>query len=137
MAIYKFVKSITQNQSINLYGKGEMLRDFTYIDDVIKCIVKIIERKTILSKNKNHEHHQVYNIGKGSPIKIKSLIRNIETILKKNALINLKKITKGEMQKTYCSIDKFKKDFNYVPDTHIKDGLKSFINWYKSYKHWK
>ena len=131
MAIYKFVDSIFKNKKIALYNKGEYLRDFTFVDDITQGIDSIIKlSKRIVDKNKLHE---IYNIGKGSPIKIIQLVKIIEDISGKKAKIDFKSSNIGEMNKTYSSTLELRKKFNFLPKTTIEDGISKFINWYKNY----
>ena len=129
MAIYKFVDNIYKNKKIILYGNGKMLRDFTYINDITDGIIRVFKNK----KNLKKTYHDIYNLGRGKPIKIISLIKMIEGILGKKAKISLMKKNISEMQKTHCSINKFKRDFDFYPKTTLDKGLKSFIEWYEDY----
>ena len=131
MAIYKFVDSIYNNKKINLFSNGLMKRDFTFIDDVVEGIFKILKGK--ISKKKENSSNHIYNIGRGKPIQILKLIKKLEKICKKKARLSLKKNNDFEMKQTYCSIKKLKKDFNYSPVTDLDKGLKEFDRWYKKY----
>lgn len=129
MAIYTFVDKIYKNKNINLYGKGKMLRDFTYIDDVTEGIIKVY--KSNINDKKNF--HSIYNLGRGKPIEVIDLVKKIEHIIGKKAKISLFKSNISEMFKTHCSINKFKRDYKYYPKTSLDQGLKNFIEWYKDY----
>lgn len=133
MAIYKFVDSIFKNRKINLYDKGLMQRDFTYIDDIIEAILKLSKKNKIQSKSKENNFHSIYNLGRGKPIKINELIKKIEKLIGKKAKIFHQKSNNAEMKKTHSSMKKFKKDFNFSPEIRIDEGLKLFIKWYISY----
>ena len=133
MAIYKFVDSIYKKRKINLYGKGFMQRDFTYIDDIIESIIKISKKNKIYCKPKENNFHNIYNLGRGQPIKINILIKKIEKIIGKEAKIFHHSSNNSEMKKTHSSMKKFKKNFNFTPKIKIDEGLKLFIEWYKTY----
>ena len=129
MAIYKFVDNIYKNKKIILYGNGKMLRDFTYINDITDGIIRVFKNK----KNLKKTYHDIYNLGRGKPIEIISLIKMIEGIIGKKAKISLMRRNISEMQKTHCSINKFKRDFDFYPKTTLDKGLKNFIEWYEDY----
>jgi len=131
MAIYNFVDSIFNNKKINLYASGKMKRDFTYIDDIVDGIIKILLDKGDDKKKKNHS---IYNIGRGQPVKILDLIKKLENLCNKKANISMKKNNNFEMNQTYCSIKKLKRDYKYSPKTNLDKGLKKFVQWYKQYK---
>ena len=128
MAIFKFVHKINNNKNINLYNYGNNLRDYTYIDDVITIIKKIINRP-INKKNIN----VIYNIGNNKPISTNDLVKVISNNLKIKPKITLSKSMKGDTIKTHADITKLKNHFNYHPATNIELGIKKFIDWYKKY----
>ena len=102
MSAYKFVNNILKNKKINVFNKGSHSRDFTYIDDVVNAIYKIIKSK----KNNNHE---IYNIGSGNPISLKTYINEIEKYLGKKSKKKFDKLQKGDVLKTFSDITKIKK----------------------------
>lgn len=130
MAFFSFTKKILQNKKISVFNKGKHLRDFTYIDDVIDGIIKILFESPKIKKNSNFD---IFNIGLGKPISLLNFIKIIENILCKKAKISLVKKQDGDMEKTYSSIRKIKKFYNYNPNIKPKEGLKKFIDWYLNY----
>jgi len=130
MAFFSFTKKILQNKKISVFNKGKHLRDFTYIDDVIDGIIKILFESPKIKKNSNFD---IFNIGLGKPISLLNFIKIIENILCKQAKISLVKKQDGDMEKTYSSIRKIKKFYNYNPNIKPKEGLKKFIDWYLNY----
>ena len=130
MAVYKFTDCILNNKKIDLfkYKSNFVKRDFTYIDDIIVSMDKIFN---YLNKNNLVD---VFNIGNSKPVSIKYLLQCIENELGVKAKTSIKKLSVSEMNSTNCDISKFKKKFNYKPNTKIEDGIKHFISWYKNYK---
>ena len=129
MAIYKFTDAIYKNKKIDLYGSGKMLRDCTYVDDIVIGIIKTLKNKTT-SRDYNHN---IYNIGYGNPVTVKTILKEIEKNTNKKANIRIIPKHNSEMDKTYCSTIKFNKKFNFKAKTDINEGLKKFNDWYKSY----
>ncbi|MDB4234579.1 NAD-dependent epimerase/dehydratase family protein [Alphaproteobacteria bacterium] len=130
MAIYKFTDSIYNNKKIDLYDSGKMLRDCTYVDDIVEGIMKTLKINNSSSVNTKHN---IYNIGFGKPVTIRSILDQIELNSDRKASIKILPKHASEMNKTYCSTVKFNKDFNFKPKININDGLKKFNDWYKSY----
>ena len=126
MALFKFTKSILNNEKIEIYNHGEMLRDFTYIDDIVEGIF-------LITLNYNKNHHDLYNIGNGSPITLMKFVNLIEHFLDKKALISYKDMQLGDVKETHANIDKIKTEFGFNPKIKPNDGIKKFISWYKEY----
>ena len=125
MAIFSFVESILQNKPICLFNYGEMIRDFTFIDDIISG--------SILAFEKNYPC-EIFNIGNDKPVNLKELIHTIENKLKKKAEIKFKEIQKGDVPSTHSDIKYSKKKLGYKPKININQGIGLFIEWYKDYK---
>ena len=130
MAYFKFTKKIINKEKIQLYNNGESLRDFTYIDDIIEGIIKVLDNKIT----------KIYNIGSSNPIKLLDFINLLKQTLINNNLIedyelNIELLPKqlGDVDNTYADTENLKKDFSYKPNTNIKEGLDKFIKWYKKY----
>jgi UDP-glucuronate 4-epimerase len=125
MAIFSFTKKILENKSLDIFNKGRMMRDFTYIDDIIEGIYKCIFRK----KNK----FKIYNLGNQNPIKLMSMIKLLENNLNKKAKIKFKSQHRTEMKLTHSSNSKAYKELDYKPKINIENGINNFIEWYKEY----
>ena len=128
MALYKFTNSIINNQKVNLFNKGLHYRDFTYVDDTVEAITKVI-----YDKKKRKNLHEVYNVGKGKSNNLKIYIKHISKLLNKKAKINNISFQKGDVYKTLSDIKKIKNDYNYIPKTTLISGLKKYIKWFKTY----
>ena len=130
MSLFKFVKNGLLNKKIEIFNYGKHLRDFTYVDDIVFYIDKIIKLKTNTKKNIPHD---VYNIGGGSPIKLMSFIKIIEKKLKlkfKKKFLNLQK---GDIVRTSADNNKLISKFKVKKFTKIEVGISNFIDWYKKY----
>jgi UDP-glucuronate 4-epimerase len=125
MAIYSFTKNILSNKNINIFNKGKLIRDFTYIDDIVDGIIK-----SLTNKNKDFK---IYNLGNQKPIKLMYLIKLLEIYLKKKAKIVFSNYKKTEMAKTNSSNKKALIELNYRPKIRIEKGLKKFTEWYLNY----
>ena len=138
MAIYSFTKKIDSNQKIELYGEGELVRDFTFIDDIIEAMIKITDRPAS-SFIKNSQQttikapSQIFNIGRGRPVSINRLVNLIETSLGRKAKIEFKPRPIEDMQITHADIKDLEDLIGPLDYTVIEEGIKRFIIWYKSY----
>jgi len=125
MAPFIFLNKILNNKEIEVYNNGEMLRDFTFIEDIVEGIYKVLDYK---SKRKNN--YEIYNIGNSNPTNLLDFIREIEKIAKNKAKIIFKPIRMGDVVKTFSNSTKLSSDFNYKPNTSLEKGLKIFYDWY-------
>ena len=128
MAIYKFTESILKNETIYLYNQGKHIRDFTYIDDVVEAISKVIK-----SKSKSKNMYEVFNVAASKPKSLMFFLKTIEKELGMKAKTKKIKLQKGDVYKTYASILKLKKMFGYHPKVEITTGIRKFIKWYLKY----
>ena len=126
MATFIFTKKILENKKINIFNYGNMKRDFTYIDDIVKGIKGAVNLK-------GDYKHRVYNLGNNKPENLKRFISIIEKKLKIKAKRNLLPIQPGDVAKTSANIDESKRELNFNPKTSIDEGIPKFIEWYKQY----
>ena len=126
MAPFIFSKNILNNKKVTVYNKGNMLRDFTYIDDITNALL-------IILKSKPKKIYNLYNIGNSNPIKVIDFIKTIENIVNKKANINFENNRPGDVYRTFSDISKLKRDFKYSPGYNLKDGLNEFYKWYKKF----
>ncbi|MBN2589535.1 MAG: GDP-mannose 4,6-dehydratase [Sedimentisphaerales bacterium] len=120
LAIHKFAKLIEQGKPIPVYGDGSMMRDFTYIDDIIDGITASI---------KKCEGYNVYNLGESRPVTVNKLVSEIENALGKKAIIEHLPMQPGDVDCTYADVSKAEKELDYDPKTNISDGLAKFVEW--------
>jgi UDP-glucuronate 4-epimerase len=142
MALFLFTKAIYEGKSIKIFNNGEMRRDFTYIDDIVKGIVYVIQnpaRPNPEWKSNNPENssssapYKIYNVGNNNPVKLIDFINSLEKSIGKTAIKEFLPMQPGDVQSTYADISDLIKDFNYKPDTPIEKGINEFINWYKKF----
>jgi UDP-glucuronate 4-epimerase len=128
MAYYNFALKNSRDQEIELYNNAKMLRDFTYIDDVIAAIIKIIYKKKL------PKGHHVINVGKGKPDKLIELVNFLQSNLKKKFNIKYKNfIPSGDIKKTYSNNRKIKKLLKWSPKINLEEGIEKFVSWFKKY----
>lgn len=135
MAYFKFVKAISENRPIDVYNFGEMQRDFTYIDDIVEGLIRVMNRspeKTLSSINSD-ACYQLYNIGNNNPIKLGDFIEAIESALGKTAEKRFLPMQPGDVLTTYANIDDLTRDFGFTPKTDINVGIQRFVDWYVKY----
>jgi UDP-glucuronate 4-epimerase len=128
MAYYLFADAISNNKPIKVFNNGEMERDFTYIDDIVNGMTKIIE-KNIDSR----EHYKIYNIGNNKTESLQDFITPIEEAIGKQAIKEMYPMQQGDVPKTFADVDELIKDYKYSPGTDIKSGIDNFVRWYKNY----
>ncbi len=139
MALFKFVKNILEDKPIDVYNYGNMQRDFTYIDDIIEGVVRVIDNPPKANPNWKGEpsssvaSYKVYNIGNGSPVKLLDFIEAIEKTLKKVAKKNLLPIQAGDVPSTWADTSSLEKDLGYKPNTDVKEGIEKFVKWYREF----
>jgi UDP-glucuronate 4-epimerase len=131
MALFMFVKAIIEKKKINVFNRGNMARDFTYIDDIVDGVIRVLEKPVIIKKK--IIPYSVFNIGSGKSIKLTEFIREIEKNLKKISKKKLMPMQLGDVKQSLSSIYKLHKWVGYKPKFNIKIGIKNFINWYLSY----
>ena len=128
MAYYLFAEAISKNTPIKVFNNGEMERDFTYIDDIVNGVTKIIEANIV-----DREHYKLYNIGNNKTESLMDFITIIEKALNKKASKEMMPMQAGDVPKTWANIKEIKNDFDYQPKTSIRVGISKFIKWYLNY----
>ena len=131
MAYFKFVRAITKNKPIDVYNYGKMRRDFTYINDVIEAIVRIIPKSPL--NTLNQPPYKIYNLGNNNPVELKEFIEAIETALNIKAIKNFMPMQPGDVLSTYADVDELVNDIGLRPTTTITQGIKEFVAWYQEF----
>lgn len=133
MAYFSFTHKILKDEPINVFNNGDLYRDFTYIDDIIKGIISVMPNGP-----KNDEYnvpHKVYNIGNNKPENLMTFIGVLEKVIGKKAVINFIPMQEGDVYQTYADVDDLVKDFGFKPSTTLEEGLTNFYKWYsETYK---
>ena len=130
MALFKFTESIINNKPIRVFNYGNMLRDFTYIDDVIESIFLLMQNS---DNNSNSKLYKIFNIGNSNPTKLYDYIEAIENNLGKKADMILEEMQPGDVKETYANTELLQKFISFKPNTTIDKGIKEFIKWYLEY----
>lgn len=139
MAYFLFTKAILDGKEINIFNNGKMERDFTYIDDVINGIIKIIDQPPSINSNPPSDSqntsapYKIYNIGNNKPENLLYFIEIIEKCLGKKTKKNFLPMQPGDVVRTYANIDNLYDEIGYKPITPIEEGLEKFVEWYKKY----
>jgi UDP-glucuronate 4-epimerase len=142
MALFKFANSIVRNQEINVFNQGNHKRDFTYIDDIIGGIIRIIEKQAMIEKSNAFANqdgqvkdglYKIYNIGCGNPVELGRYIMILEQALETEAKKKFLPMQPGDMLETYADITDLVKDFDYYPKTSVEDGVRNFADWFLKY----
>ncbi|KJH72886.1 NAD-dependent epimerase [Aliterella atlantica] len=135
MAYFKFVQAIAQDKPIDVYNFGKMKRDFTYIDDVVEGVFRVMSKppQTSLDPTANTAPYKIYNIGNNQPVELMEFIAVIEKALGKTAIKNLLPMQPGDVPATYADVDDLIQDVGFKPTTSIEEGLGRFVKWYQEY----
>jgi UDP-glucuronate 4-epimerase len=132
MALFRFTEAILAGKPIDIYHNGQHRRDFTYIDDIVEGVLRVMRQ---LNYGGGSASCDILNIGSGSPILLLDFIEIIERIIGKQAVRNFLPLQAGDLSTTYADMDDFSRVFNWKPATSIEQGIEHFVKWYKSYYH--
>lgn len=131
MAYFKFVDAIANDKPIDVYNHGEMQRDFTYVDDVVEGIVRVLNRPP--NPDDTTPPYKLYNIGNHQPVTLMRFIEVIEAAMGKAAEKNFLPMQPGDVPATYADVDALMQDVGFQPKTPIEEGIQKFVTWYRSY----
>ena len=129
MAYWMFTQAILERRPIRVFNRGDLWRDFTYIDDVVGATVKILDSPP----GEAEPRHRIYNIGHNSPEHLGRFIDLLEELLGVEAIRQYEPMQPGDVEQTYADITRLNDDFGFSPQVPLADGLKSFIAWYRSF----
>lgn len=144
MALYKFTEAIMKGEPIDVYNYGQMARDFTYVDDVIESIVRLMDIQPIADEDFDYHYplpdrsdvpFRVYNVGNHSPVQLMDFIRIIEKKLGKRAIVNELPLQPGDVPESYADSSELYEAIDFQPNTSIEQGVHEFIDWYIAYHH--
>lgn len=142
MALFLFTEAILKGEPIKVFNHGKMRRDFTYVDDIVESIARLIPKPpepnsdfdfTAMNPSKSYAPYQVFNIGNSNPVEIGEFIEAIETKLGKTAIKNLMPLQDGDVPATYADTRNLYEYINYQPQTSVQEGISAFIDWYLTY----
>jgi len=141
MALFKFTKGILKGEPIPVYNRGEMIRDFTYIDDIVEGVVRAIDRPPLLDADHENNNdpavrptpYQIYNIGNGHPVPLMRYIQALEKALGKKAQLELLPMQPGDVRATEADVSRLVSDLGYRPQIDVETGITRFVEWYCDY----
>jgi UDP-glucuronate 4-epimerase len=126
-----FTKAIVEGRPIDVFNAGKMQRDFTYVDDIVEGVVRVLERPPIADGD--GAPYAVYNIGNNAAVELSTFIATLEALLGRTAIRNDRPMQAGDVRATYASIDRLRKVTGFAPRTTLAVGLARFVAWYRAY----
>ena len=142
MALFLFTKAIIEGKPINIYNHGKMIRDFTYVDDIVESLLKIIKKPASINPEFNFKNpdpstswapYRIFNIGNSKPTNLMDYIKAIENSLNKISEKNFMEIQPGDVTETSADTELLENWINFKPNTSIDEGINNFVKWYKDY----
>ena len=142
MALFKFTKGIIEGTPIDVYNRGLMRRDFTYIDDIVEGVIRVLDKTPEPNPNWSGDTpdpsssiapYKLYNIGNNNPVELMHYIETLEKALGKTAIKNLLPMQPGDVPATYADVADLETDVGFKPQTSVEEGIENFVQWYKKY----
>jgi UDP-glucuronate 4-epimerase len=142
MALFLFTKAVLEDKPIDVFNYGKMQRDFTYIDDIIEGVVRVIDKIPEPNQLWNGDNpdsatsyapYKLYNIGNNNPVELLAFIETLESRLGRKAQKNLLPIQPGDVPATYADVDDLIRDVGFKPSTSLEEGISKFVEWYEDY----
>ena len=142
MALFLFTKAILEDKPIQVFNHGKMKRDFTYIDDIVEGVVRVMGKLPEPNRDWNGDRpdpgtsaapYRIYNIGNNRPVELKAFIKAIEAAIGKSARKEMREMQPGDVPATFADIDDLARDVGFRPDTPIETGIRRFVEWYRAY----
>ncbi|WP_016911239.1 NAD-dependent epimerase [Mammaliicoccus vitulinus] len=142
MALFKFTRAIVNDEAIDVYNHGKMMRDFTYVDDIVEAISRLVQKPAEPNPewtgdnpdpSSSYAPYKIYNIGNNSPVRLMEFVEAIENKLGKVAKKNYMDLQPGDVPETYANVDDLFNNIDFKPETTIQDGVNKFVDWYLKY----
>jgi len=142
MALFLFTKAALEERSIDVFNHGEMLRDFTYVDDIVEGVTRIIDNPaqpnldwsgTQPDPSTSSAPYKIYNIGNNDPVKLMDFITAIENALGKKIQKNMMPLQAGDVPATYANVNDLVQNLDYKPSTPVQKGIDNFVAWYRDF----
>jgi len=139
MALFKFTKGILEGQPIPVYNRGQMVRDFTYIDDIVEGVIHVLDQPPGKGEGVSEPDRsasapwRIYNIGNSSRVQLMDYIQALEKVLGLKATLELLPMQDGDVPATQADVSALESDFGYRPQVAVEEGVKRFVEWYRSY----
>ena len=144
MAYFSFADRLISGKKIQIFNNGEMMRDFTYIDDITEGMIRVLKAAPEKKEGTDRAPHMVYNIGGGKPVRLMEFVRILAEELEKNGVlpagfdlsehIEFTGMQKGDVRVTYADTVPLMRDFGFMPQTSVEEGLGRFAAWYRKYR---
>jgi UDP-glucuronate 4-epimerase len=139
MALFKFTKGILEGQPIPVYNRGQMVRDFTYVDDVVEGVIRVLDQPPGKGGGASEPDRsasapwRIYNIGNSARVQLMDYIQALEKALGRKATLELLPMQDGDVPATEADVSALESDFGYRPQVGVEEGIKRFVEWYRSY----
>ena len=139
MALFKFTKGILEGQPIPVYNRGQMVRDFTYIDDIVEGVIRVLDQPPGKGEGVSEPDRsasapwRIYNIGNSARVQLMDYIQALEKALGRKATLELLPMQDGDVPATQADVSALESDFGYRPQVGVEEGIKRFVEWYRSY----
>jgi len=142
MAYFMFTKSILAGEPINIFNNGDMARDFTYIDDIVEGVIRVLDNPPTGNKSwsgdapdpaTSYVNYKLYNIGNNDPVRLMDFVETLEDALGKKAIKNYMPMQDGDVQSTYADITELDAAVGFKPATPLAEGIGKFVEWYRGY----
>lgn len=136
MAYYKFACAIRDNRTIDVFNAGKMKRDFTYVDDIVSGMLKIMDKPPVIQSfdvTSAEAPYKIFNIGNNNPVKLADFIKTIELTVGRKAVIRHLPMQPGDVPETYADIDDLYEEIRFRPSTTLREGMKKFVDWLNKY----
>jgi len=139
MALFKFTRGILNDERIPVFNRGEMVRDFTYVDDIVEGVVRVIDRPATVSDGVNEPDRsasapwRIFNIGNSHRVPLMDYIQALEKALGKQATLDLLPMQDGDVPATEADVTALESDLGYRPRVKVEEGVQHFVDWYRSY----
>jgi UDP-glucuronate 4-epimerase len=142
MALFKFTKAILAGETIQVFNHGKMVRDFTYIDDIVEGVIRVIDHPATPAANWSGAHptpdsssapYRIFNIGNNEPVELMRYIQAIETATGKTAKMQMLPIQPGDVHATSADVTRLDALTGFKPQTKVEDGVAKFVAWYRGY----
>lgn len=139
MALFKFTRAILAGESLPVYNRGDMVRDFTYVGDIVEGVVRVLDRKPQKGEGNydspatSQAPYRLYNIGNSSPVQLMRYIEVLEECLGKKAKLELLPMQPGDVQATIADVSDLERDVGFRPRTTVEEGVRRFVEWYREY----
>lgn len=132
MAYFSFTQAILAGRPIDVFNHGQLMRDFTYIDDIVEGVIRVLDKPAVPEINAPHAAHHVFNIGNHEPVALLVFIETLEKALGRAAIKNFLPMQPGDVYTTHADTTKLQEWVGFTPNTPLKEGIEKFVSWYQN-----